>query len=197
MRKVSSAEFNKLRDGTYVQLVQLRDVKGGEYALDDDVLANFKRNAAALGLEPETVWAVYAGKHWDAIQTFVRDTQTGKERVRSEPIIGRVYDLMVYLQLMVAMLEARASSFRGTDAARTNDACEGTSIPVGTRAEFAPYIVPFRDPVEAPNETLHEYADRLQRLQKFNPEIIGESIAAVTKKLNAASNSALGIPTRY
>jgi hypothetical protein len=55
----------------------------------------------------ETVWAVYAGKHWDAIQQFIKDQRNGKERERLEPIEGRVDDLLVYLLLFKAMLQER------------------------------------------------------------------------------------------
>lgn len=79
--------------------------KGGEYAGDSDRLANFTRNAERLSLSPEQVWAVYAGKHWDAIQQYVQDIATGKRRKRSEKIEGRADDLIVYLILFKAILE--------------------------------------------------------------------------------------------
>lgn len=81
--------------------------KGGEYAGDDDRLDNFRRNGDRLGLPMETVWAVYAGKHWDAIQQFIKDRQLGKERLRTEPMAGRAKDLIVYLLLFIAMLDER------------------------------------------------------------------------------------------
>lgn len=90
---------------TVAEIESLSLKKGGEYAGDDDRLANFRRNGAALGLPMETVWAVYAGKHWDAIQQFIKDQRNGKERERLEPIAGRVDDLLVYLLLFKAMLE--------------------------------------------------------------------------------------------
>lgn len=81
--------------------------KGGEYAGDVDRLANFRRNAAALGVPMELVWAVYAGKHWDAVQQYVQDLVNKKERTRAEPVSGRVDDLIVYLILFQAILEER------------------------------------------------------------------------------------------
>lgn len=91
--------FNKIR--------KLGVDKGGEYAGDFDRLANFRRNGKNLGLPMETVWAVYAGKHWDALMQYIQDMNTGKSRPRTEPIAGRAHDLMVYLLLFLAMCEER------------------------------------------------------------------------------------------
>lgn len=99
-----------LVDASYDQIKSLAAKKGGEYSGDDDRLLNFRRNGAALGLPMETVWAVYAGKHWDAIQQFIKDQRNGKERERLEPIAGRVDDLLVYLLLFKAMLEEGGST---------------------------------------------------------------------------------------
>jgi len=99
-----------LVEASYVQIKSLAQKKGGEYSGDDDRLLNFRRNGAALGLPMETVWAVYAGKHWDAIQQFIKDQRNGKERERLEPIAGRVDDLLVYLLLFKAMLEESSNA---------------------------------------------------------------------------------------
>lgn len=105
MQTYSHDRWVTLLTDTIEEIRNLSAKKGGEYAGDDDRLANFRRNGAALGLPMETVWAVYAGKHWDAIQQFIKDQRNGKERERLEPIAGRVDDLLVYLLLFKAMLE--------------------------------------------------------------------------------------------
>lgn len=105
--RYSSERFSHLMEDAFDQILSLSKLKGGEYSGDDDRLANFRRNAAALALTQEQVWAVYAAKHWDAIMQFVKDQQTGVNRERSEPIEGRVFDLIVYLLLFRAMLEER------------------------------------------------------------------------------------------
>ena len=98
-------QYDALLGETVDKIKGLSKSKGGEYAGDKDRLANFTRNATALGLRSEQVWAVYAGKHWDAIQQYVQDMATGKSRYRSEPIEGRADDLIVYLILFKAILE--------------------------------------------------------------------------------------------
>lgn len=97
-------EYNRIVDETWNNIQRLSHLKGGEYAGDQDRLANFRRNANALGIGMETVWAVYAAKHWDAIMQYVKDVATRTNRVRSEPIEGRIDDLIVYLLLFKAII---------------------------------------------------------------------------------------------
>lgn len=101
----SHSKWDALLDQTIAEIKKLSVAKGGEYAGDSDRLANFRRNGANLGLPMETIWAVYAGKHWDAIMQYIRDERKGKTRTRLEPIAGRVDDLLVYLLLLKAMLD--------------------------------------------------------------------------------------------
>lgn len=106
-RKYSHKQWAELLAKTIKQIEHLSVAKGGEYAGDDDRLANFRRNAEAAGCSMELCWRIYAGKHWDAVSQFIKDLQTGKERERSEPIQGRLDDLIVYLVLMKAIMEER------------------------------------------------------------------------------------------
>jgi hypothetical protein len=103
----SHERYNQIIEQTVQQIHMLGTVKGGEYAGDVDRLANFRRNGERLALPMESIWAVYAAKHWDAIQQFVQDLNTGKDRPRAEPIDGRVDDLIVYLILFKCMLNER------------------------------------------------------------------------------------------
>jgi hypothetical protein len=103
----SHEKYQKLVEETVQQINTLSKLKGGEYAGDVDRLANFRRNAENLGLNMEDVWAVYAGKHWDAIQQYVKDLRSGKQRDRLESIAGRADDLIVYCILFKAILEDR------------------------------------------------------------------------------------------
>lgn len=100
-------DFTKIVDSTIEEIKKLAELKGGEYAGDTDRLANFRRNGDRLGLLMETVWAVYAGKHIDAVFQYVQDLQTGKTRTRLEGIEGRVDDIIVYMLLFKAMIQER------------------------------------------------------------------------------------------
>lgn len=103
----SQEQWSVLLSSSTERIKSLAALKGGEYAGDLDRLANFRRNGESLGLPMETIWVVYAGKHWDALQQYVKDLQSGRERERVEPIDGRVDDLLVYLLLFKAMLLER------------------------------------------------------------------------------------------
>ena len=107
MTTYSHERWNALIEQSLTEIKKLGELKGGEYAGDVDRLANFRRNGERLGLPMETVWAVYAGKHWDALSQFIMDSRNGTKRERLEPIVGRVDDLLVYLLLFKAMLDER------------------------------------------------------------------------------------------
>ena len=105
--------YAQIVNETVEQINKLSTLKGGEYAGDTDRLANFRRNADTLGLSMEQVWAVYAAKHWDAIQTYIKDIATGTERVRLESIEGRADDLIVYLILFKAIMDEKKQKVPG------------------------------------------------------------------------------------
>lgn len=76
--------------------LKLRIDKGAEYTRgDSDVLANFKRHAQGIGLNPMQVWFIYLAKHIDAVASYCN---TGRES-SNEPIEGRVDDIEVYMML--------------------------------------------------------------------------------------------------
>lgn len=64
----------------------------------DDVLANFKRNASMLGVNPLLVWAIYTTKHLDSILAYI------KSGIQSnETIDGRFTDLYNYVKVGYAL----------------------------------------------------------------------------------------------
>lgn len=103
----SHKRYADLLTDTVDKMMELGKLKGGEYAGDNDRLANFRRNGEALELPMETIWRVYAGKHWDAVTQYIVDLQNGTKRERMEPIGGRIDDLLVYLVLLKCMVDER------------------------------------------------------------------------------------------
>lgn len=89
----------------FERIVEINNTKGSDYAGEADALLNFKRHAAELGLTAEQVWAVYCSKHWDAVMTYVRDGD-----VKSEPIEGRIDDMILYLFLLRGLVEERRAT---------------------------------------------------------------------------------------
>jgi hypothetical protein len=102
---IDHATYDKLIAETWETITELGKKKGGEYAGDRDRLENFRRGGERLNLPMEIIWAVYAGKHWDAIMQYCADTHAGKTRPRMESLAGRADDLIVYLILFKAMLQ--------------------------------------------------------------------------------------------
>jgi hypothetical protein len=100
---MTNDELNQIIEETFAEITELRQTKGRDYSRGEaDTLSNFKRHAAALELTPEQVWAVYASKHWDAVITFCKRGQ-----VESEPIAGRIDDLLTYLFLLKGLIADR------------------------------------------------------------------------------------------
>lgn len=126
-RRYSHERFNHLVAETVQQINKLSELKGGEYAGDDDRLANFRRNADALGLSMESVWAVYCAKHWDAVMQYVQDLNAGKTRTRLESLSSRCDDIIVYMILFKAMLDESESAQDTTGTALDPNA-EGTAV---------------------------------------------------------------------
>lgn len=112
VRKYPHERYDELVKQTVTNMQKLAQEKGGEYAGDEDRLANFRRNAHDAGCSMELVWRIYAGKHWDAISQYVKDIVEGKTRPRSESISGRLDDLIVYAVLMKAIVEEREEAMQ-------------------------------------------------------------------------------------
>jgi hypothetical protein len=163
MAAYTSESFQALINQTVKNIKDLSTLKGGEYSGDNDRLANFRRNADALGLNMETVWSVYAAKHWDAIIQEIKDKNTGLTRSRLETIDGRIDDLILYLLLYKAIREDVAATEQAiadkvNQKLRTNPAAflNSTALtqtqspaPAPTQADPAPDAPASADPANA------------------------------------------------
>lgn len=101
---MNQQDFKTLVEATLERTADLLVSKGEEYAGSADRLANFKRGAALTGCTPLQVLFVYASKHYDAIATYIRKDADGLQQQLSEPIEGRVDDLINYCLLMQALI---------------------------------------------------------------------------------------------
>lgn len=99
---MTGEQFRQMMREELERLVALNETKGRDYAGEDDALRNFRQHAGELGIAPEQVWAVFASKHWDAILSAVR--HVGDDGYQpSEPVEGRVLDLILYLFLFLGL----------------------------------------------------------------------------------------------
>ena len=94
-------EFDKSYDSLIKETLKMRDTKGKEYCGSEDRLANFKRAGEAIGIDPIKVLYVYMCKHWDSISSYVKGNREGL----SEPIRGRIVDLITYAGLLNGLIE--------------------------------------------------------------------------------------------
>lgn len=91
--------FYKLTDKLILDCMEIMKSKGTAYSGLEDKLGNFKRVAKSLALTPQQVWYVYFAKHLDALSAYLR-----REYKDSEPIKGRIMDLINYLILFHAIV---------------------------------------------------------------------------------------------
>lgn len=101
---MNQTEFDKVVEETMSNLTKLLVVKGGEYAGTEDRLSNFKRGAALTGAHPLQVLFIYMSKHYDGIASFIRGEAAGRPLTLSEPIDGRIDDLINYGILLKALI---------------------------------------------------------------------------------------------
>jgi hypothetical protein len=97
-------QFSKIVDQTFSSCRELLVVKGGEYAGTGDRLANFHRGAQLTGCTSKQVLMIYLSKHYDSIATYVKTEAEGAVRKSSEPIEGRIDDLINYCMLLKALI---------------------------------------------------------------------------------------------
>ena len=102
---MDNKDFTTLVERTVRDTSALLISKGQEYAGSDDRLANFKRGAALTGTTPLQCCFIYMSKHYDALSTFIRKDAAGFDQYLSEPIEGRIDDLINYCFLMKGIIQ--------------------------------------------------------------------------------------------
>jgi len=94
------------------ECLPLLDTKGHDYTQgSNDANSNFKTGAKRLhkrGIDEIDVWAIYFGKHMDAIETWLND-----RAVKSEPIKSRIADAVNYLLILHTLIVERENMSRG------------------------------------------------------------------------------------
>lgn len=96
-------EFEKLmKEDIFPACEKIMQSKGLSYSGLKDKLGNFKRGSDLSGASIEQVWFVYFTKHFDALSSYIRG-----EYSDSEPIKGRILDLINYLYLLCGILKEK------------------------------------------------------------------------------------------
>jgi len=102
---MDNKEFTALVDQTVRDTSALLISKGQEYAGSTDRLANFKRGASLTGTTPLQCCFIYMSKHYDSLSTYIKKDAAGFDQHLSEPIEGRINDLINYLFLMKGLIQ--------------------------------------------------------------------------------------------
>jgi len=99
-----------LGDGVFAQrFVNCMEIirrKNADYSQGEqkhDRIAAFKRIARDIDVPVRKAWAVFAQKHWGAIMRYVKEGI-----LESEPIDGRINDLINYLVLLGSIVDWEA-----------------------------------------------------------------------------------------
>lgn len=96
---MTPAEFDRIIKDTFNDVKKLMDTKGPDYTQgSSNRLQNFYKVGEALGVPPIVVWGVYAGKHWEAIMSYIKGIR------ESEPISTRICDEIAYLLILKALI---------------------------------------------------------------------------------------------
>lgn len=137
---MNTKELDMLVNQTFADIKRLLVVKGGEYANAEDRLANFKRGAGLTGCTPLQVLFIYMSKHYDAVASFAQTSAKGEARPSSEPIEGRLDDLINYCLLAKGLIaEERLDSLHQLAGAGANISNRETMSASGPKVKHDPY----------------------------------------------------------
>ncbi len=83
-----------------ISLIKAKNADYTQGTAKRDRIAAFRRISGDIGVPMEKVWAIFCQKHWGAVMKFVKDGQ-----VESEPIDGRINDIINYMVLLGAIID--------------------------------------------------------------------------------------------
>lgn len=93
-------KFYEITEELIDECLEIMKAKGLAYSGTENSFANFQRIGDNLSVSQFQVWFVFFSKHLDSLSSWVRG-----EYSDSEPIGGRIKDLICYLFLLYGMIE--------------------------------------------------------------------------------------------
>ena len=94
--------YKLIEDEVLPKCKEIMMSKGEAYSGQEDKLGNFKRCGKLAGVDTKRAWFIYFAKHFDSLSSYIRG-----EYVDSEPIEGRIIDLINYLFLFYALIKEK------------------------------------------------------------------------------------------
>lgn len=99
---MTNKDFYELMRATFDGCQALAKVKGEDYTKgSEDALANFREGGEAVGIGAQRVCWIFMNKHYQAITNFIKTNG----RSQSEPIEGRIDDMINYLVLLKGIIK--------------------------------------------------------------------------------------------
>ncbi len=92
---------------SFAECIHMMKAKNADYSQGEqkgDRIAAFRRIAKDVNITMLQAWAVFCQKHWGAVMKFVKEGS-----LESEPIYGRIHDVINYMVLLSAIVEDMAS----------------------------------------------------------------------------------------
>ena len=87
----------------FADCIDLIRAKNSDYTEGNgkrDRIAHFRSASADLKLPMMKIWQVFIRKHWSTVQKFANGGE-----IESEPIDGRINDIINYMVLLAAIIE--------------------------------------------------------------------------------------------
>ena len=113
---MEAQKFYDLTKNFLDECMEIMKSKGMAYSGTNDKFGNFKRVAKNLCMSPEQVWFVYFSKHFDALSAYIRG-----EYSDSEPIKGRIMDMVNYLLLLNGLIVEEDGKDKTVDCPSKNE----------------------------------------------------------------------------
>lgn len=96
---MTTQERNQSIRNHFEYIMDIADKKGKEYAVNGGAFTNFESDEE-IGVDSIQSIGVFMNKHYRSIRFWIKN-----RKVLSEPIIGRLYDLILYAFILITKIE--------------------------------------------------------------------------------------------
>jgi hypothetical protein len=111
---MNRGELVKLAEETFETCKSLLAGKGAEYSKDNNVFSVFEKCGDDLDVSPLIPIKLFMDKHYSSITSYVKKVVNGADIDKlnselSEPIDGRIQDMINYLIILEAYIKSQSS----------------------------------------------------------------------------------------
>lgn len=171
------AEFDTFWFKRLREIKKLEETKRGEYNDGRHRFDQFQKEAEEAGIDPKVVWKIYFSKHYRSLMMYIRDCQQSTIRPLSEPIDGRINDMIVYLMIVAGMLQEEKEKIRAQ------------------LDQFDPVVIPVPSPVESFRKLDPKEDIFTKKLVDLDERFLAQQLNAIRTKPDELFGSQDGAPT--